>query len=179
MILTREAMPTEQHVYFNGLRHATVGNGEEEILEAYLAFAYNLTLNNAEKYETAAANSGLDEQKTLFSQLACRKREVAHRLKINRSDAALLFEMEKKHPPFPQAVTAIDLEVDPLFTLNNVFDFAYRREYKTLAVYEKLAKAVLIPSVRILFDYLVESQMEHIRYLDSQVAVANTGSTAA
>jgi rubrerythrin len=172
-------MPTEQHLHFNGLRHATVGNGEEEILEAYLAFAYYHTLNNAEKYENAAANSRLDEQKTLFSQLACRKREVAHRLKSNRSDAALLFEREKKHPNFPQEGAEIDSEVDPLFTLNNAFDFAYRREYKTLAVYEKLAKAVHIPSVRVLFDYLMESQVEHIRYLDTQVAVANTRPTAA
>jgi rubrerythrin len=172
-------MPTAQHVHFNGIHHTTVGNGEEEILEAYLAFAYYHSRSNAEKYENAAANSRLGEQRTLFSQLACRKREVVHRLKINRSDAALLFEMEKKSPGFPEEGSAIDFEVDPLFTLNNAFDFAYRREYKTLAMYEKLAKAVYISSVRILFDYLVESQMEHIRYLDTQVAVANTGSTAA
>ena len=67
----------------------------------------------------------------------------------------------------------MDTELSPQTTLKESFDFAYTKETKTLALYEKMSSAAQFDSTRVLFEYLIESQRGHIHYLDSQVAISN------
>lgn len=157
----------------NGIHHVTIINKEEELSKAYFDFAYYHSKNAAETYENAAGILKLPEQKSLFLQLAYRKRDVLNRLKMGRF-AAVDFDKSAKASGAGAVVhSRFGVELSPQTTVKACFDFAYGKETRTLALYEKMSRAVHHHSIKVLFDYLIESQRGHILYLDSQLAIFN------
>lgn len=163
----------EQNLQFQGIRHATNGNNEGELFKAYLDFAYYHLKNAAEMYENAATVLQLQQQKALFSQLACRKREVISKLRLNGYDTPADVNSTGRSGVSPFTRYLMDVELTPLMTRKEAFDFAYGKETKTLAIYEKLAGTAHLFSIKLLFNYLLESQRQHLVYLDTQMAISN------
>jgi rubrerythrin len=158
-------------LHFNGFNHVSVDDTEAGVFEAYLEFAFHRTANDAEVYENAATSSPLSEQKNFFIQLACLKKEVADKLKVLRPEYSFIYSGGWQQSE-PQSVKQ-DQEADygMLATMNDAINFAFPRESKTLALYEKLSKTAHRSSVRVLFDYLLESQRHQLLFLTTQCAV--------
>jgi rubrerythrin len=166
MVLTARFQP-------NGIHHVTIIDNEEELSKAYFDFAFYHSKNAAETYENAAVALKMPEQKSLFLQLAYRKRDVLNRLKMGRF-AAIDFNKSAKASGAEAVVhSRSGADLTPHTTLKACFDFAYGKETRTLALYEKMSGAVHHHSIKTLFDYLIESQRGHIRFLDSQLAISN------
>jgi rubrerythrin len=156
-----------------GIRHVRVISDEEELSKAYFDFAYFRSKNAEKMYENAAAVLPLPEQKALFLQLACRKRDVLTTLKMDRPDTVVTYNSARQSGLGSMVKYLMDTELSPHTTLKESFDFAYDKETKTLALYEKMAGVANVRSTRVLFDFLIESQRRHIQYLDSQLAISN------
>lgn len=156
-----------------GLRHVKAIDSDEELLKAYSDFAFYHTRNAAELYEYAAALVQSRDQKVLFLQLACRKKDVLHKLMMGRSETHLRAEAAKNGGlgPFPRFLRDAGLSLRT--TLKEAFSFAYNKEAATLALYEKMANAANLFSIKMLFDYLIESERQHVVYLDSQLSITN------
>lgn len=178
MNLTKDIVKDRRYLRFNGSSYTAViaDKDEDEIFKAYIEFAYYHTINDAEMYEKAVLICRLKEQKTLFSQLACRKREVLNKLKMNRTNFTIALT-----PPGEIGLGSLnrylpDMDTIHFFTLEDAFDFAYRRENKTLGLYNKLQKTTHYSMSKLLFDYLIEAQSNLIQYLDAQLSATNGGS---
>lgn len=169
-VLINDPATARRHLHYNGINHVTVGDNAAEVFKAYLNFALHHTINDAEVYDNAAANSRLSEQKKLFVQLACRKKEVIDKLKMHRSDSTFIYVAGWKQTGYSLAEHQKEVESVPPATMNGTLNFAYQREHRTLALYEKLGKTAHLSSVRVLFDYLLESQRHQILYLTTQCA---------
>jgi len=157
----------------SGIHHVRVIHDEEELSKAYFDFAYFHSKNAAEMYENAAMVLQLPDQKSLFLQLACRKRDVLNTLRMDRADTIVNITSVRKSNMGSMAKYLMDTELSPRTTLKESFDFAYGKETKTLALYQKMAAAANLGSIKALFDFLIESQRGHIQYLDSQLAISN------
>jgi len=157
----------------HGLRQVKALDSEEELLKAYSDIAVYHTRNAAELYENAAALVQSRDQKVMFLQLACRKKDVLHTLMIGRSDTHLRAGALESGGlgPFPRLLMDAGLSLKT--TLKEAFNFAYNKEAATLSLYEKMANAATILSIKVLFDYLMESERLHVRYLDSQLSITN------
>jgi rubrerythrin len=171
MIKTLEQKTANRQLRFNGIHHATISTDKEDILNAYVQFVYHHTNNDIEMYENMASHAPLIEQKQLFLQLACRKKEVLLKLKGNLpvSTAGITGRYGKK-PASSLTRFILDLDSMPLLTVENAINFAYWRENKTLALYEKLQESAVRDSLRLLFDVLVASGREHIDFITRYIA---------
>lgn len=161
---------------FYGIHHVKEVEDEQDLFRAYADFAFYHSSNAVEMYENGAAVVQSKDQKMLFLQLACLKRDVINKLRTDR---------DRSNEPFPNAQSARksvsnpfvrylrDVELSPQTTLKEAFNYAYGKETKTLTLYEKMARAAYIPSTKVLFEYLIESQRGHILFLDSQLAITN------
>ena len=157
----------------NSIHYVSIVNNEDELSKAYFNFAFFHSTNAAEMYENAVSVLSLPEQKSLFLQLACRKREVANKLKMERSDTVHFANSPRNNGMGSSIRYLMDPELTSRTTLKEAFDFAYTKETRTLVLYEKMSSAAHIRSTRVLFEYLLESQRGSLLYLDSQVAISN------
>lgn len=169
MIQTIEPATNRHHFPCNGIHHATVSNEEKDLFRAYHSFACHHTVNDADMYENAASIASLNEQKNLFSGLAGSKRTVVQKLEMNGSYNPVSFTNRSKTNAGNLTRYIMDLDTTPLITLKDAINLAYRRENKTLLLYEKILKTASFPSIKILFDYLIETQREHIAYITQQL----------
>lgn len=170
---TRSYAVKKPRFHSNGFHRVTIIDNEDELSKAYFDFAYFHSRNAAEMYENAVAVLQLPEQKALFLQLACRKREVLNRLKMERSDTIVSGNSARKSGAGSFTKYLMDSELTPHTTLKESFDFAYGKETKTLTLYEKMSLAAYLQPTKVLFEYLIASQRSHILYLDSQLAISN------
>jgi hypothetical protein len=169
MIQTKEAVVNRRPMHYNGIHHAMTSNDQEDLFRAYQSFACHHTINDADMYENAASIASLSEQKKLFWGLSGCKRAVVRNLKRNGSDNSVSFTSPKNTNAGTLTRHIIDLDTTPLITLEDAINLAYWRETKTLLLYEKLLKAAGLPSIKTLFDYLMETQREHIAYITQQL----------
>jgi hypothetical protein len=170
-VLTKNFSTTKQYLYFSGINHVSADDGETGVYNAYLEFAFHHSANDAEVYNNASSDSRLSEQKNLFMQLAFRKKEIADKLKMYRSDSSFAAERKQAGPSL--AKHHQETASRTFTSMNDSLNFAFQRESRTLALYEKLAKTAIIPSIRKLFDYLLESQRNQILFLTTQCAAVN------
>lgn len=175
MITAASRRATKRFRLFNGIHRVIIIDEKDALFEAYLEFAFFHTLHDAVRYERIAAGSHSHEWKYLFAQLACRKREVLQTLKRNRSE---FVSLDFAHREKNETVLA-EKEVPPqdqksaFSTEKQVFEYIYERENRTLDLYRKMADGIRLPSVRVLFNYLIESQRGHMRFCDSRLACVN------
>jgi hypothetical protein len=157
----------------DGIHHATISDNEKGMFKAYFDFAWYHTINAAGMYENMVTFLKLRGQKILFSQLASRKKEVINELRMNRFGAPVPENSARCAGVSSFTSYLLDIELSPLMTLNDAFDFAYNKETNTLALYGELVKTVPSHvSIKVFFDYFIESQRNHILFLDSQLAIA-------
>ena len=175
MSLTKDLVKERRYLHVDGNNHTTTiaDKAEDEVFKAYIEFAYYHTINDAVMYEKAVLISRLKEQKALFSQLSCRKRDVLNKLKVNRSNTAIALTLPQETGRSSSNSYQPDMDTITFFTLEDAFDFAYQREKNTLALYDKLQKTAHYPLSKTLFDYLKEIQFTTIEFLDAQLSIAN------
>lgn len=157
----------------NSIHYVSIVNNEDELSKAYFDFAFFHSSNAVEMYENAVSVLALPEQKSLFLQLACRKREVVNKLKMECSDTVHFANSPRNSGTGSSGKYRMDPELTTRTTLKEAFDFACTKETRTLALYEKMSSAAHIRLARVLFEYLLESQRGALLYLDSQVAISN------
>lgn len=159
------AVLQKKQLHFSNFNRNTPPDNNIEVFNAYLEFAYHHTLNDAEIYENARTISRLPEQKNLFIQLACRKSDVADRLRLYMSDSAIA-HFTKRTPAGHALVKKIkDTESFTFPTMDDAVTFASQRESRTTAFYKKLSKTANLAAVRAMFDFLLESQRRHLLYI--------------
>lgn len=163
---------------FDGIHYATVydSDNEEDLFKAYYDFAYNQTINAACIYESAMNVMQSRSQKILFLQLACRKRDVINKLRMNWPGALVPGNSARQAGVRSFTSYLPDVGLSPLSTLKETLDFAYDKETQTLARYEKLAKIVHRLPIKALFDLLIGSQLDNVLFLDFQMAVPDKDS---
>lgn len=157
-----------------GIHQVKAVDNEQDLFKAYSDFAYYHSSNAAEMYENGAAAVQSRDEKMLFLQLACLKRDMTNKLRMDRPNEPFSFaHSARRSDANAYARYLMDVELSPRTTLKEAFDYAYDKEIKTLNLYEKMAKAAYLSSTKVLFDYLIESQRSHILFLDSQLAITN------
>lgn len=169
MILTKESQNSKLYLHLNGSHHIMVPDGEEDIFRAYLELAYNHSINDAEMYENAESNSLVHDSKKIFSQMACRKRETAQLLKMNRSETSIPCSGSSNFGKGTLTRYVINSFTSLPVTLEGAYDFIAKREYKTLLLYKKILKSTTHSSINVLFDFLIESQHRHIAYVSAEI----------
>ncbi|HEX7511194.1 MAG TPA: hypothetical protein VF335_07840, partial [Chitinivibrionales bacterium] len=147
-------------------------DGEKGIFAAFIEFAFRHTVNDLEAYENAAQNASERNQKILFIQLSCRKKEVFSKLKMQRADHSILHATVKSQNKGSSLRFQKKTENDILISLEDALNFATQRESGTLEVYKKLEKIMQFSSTKTLFEYLVKSQNSIIDFLYSQRSVS-------
>jgi hypothetical protein len=157
---------------FDGVPSATISVDEEELYKPYFDFPFYNTIYTAGMYENMVTFLKLRNQKNLFSQLASRKRDVINKLMMTRFGTPVPGDFARYAGVSSFTGYLLDVELSPLITLKQAFDFAYGKEIKTLALYRELVKTAPHVSIEALFDYFIESQRDHILFLDSQLAIA-------
>jgi rubrerythrin len=182
---TRDAMAVESqetdenattikgnYLLFDGVHPATISADEEELYRPYFDFPYYNTIYTAGMYENMVTFLKLRNQKILFSQLACRKREVISKLSTTRFGVWVPGDFARCAGVSSFTSYLLSVDLSPLMTLKDAFDFAYGKETKALALYGELVKTAPHVSIEALFDYFIESQRSHILFLDSQLAIS-------
>jgi hypothetical protein len=173
MVALMESPAENRQLHFNGAHTATIPADEEDILSAYVQFAFHRTNNEVEMYENAATFAPLLEQKQLFVQLACKKREVLLKLKTNQPvSRSTINVFSKKAPGSSLTRYILDLDSTPLLTIEDAFNLAYWRENKTALLYEKLAASVSHHSTRELFAFLLAAQRDCIDFITRRISQA-------
>ena len=152
---------------------ATISDDEEKLFKPYFNFVYYHTINAAEMYENALTYLQLRSQKILFSQLACLKRDVINKLRMNRFDTIVPADSAGRANGSSFNSYLLDVELSPLTTFKEAFDFAYGKETKTTVLYEGLVKTDHPLPIKVLLNCLIESQRNHILFLDSQLGTPN------
>jgi rubrerythrin len=165
VMVMMEATKTKGHSQYFGINQVTVADGEDGIFSAFIELAFQHTQNDSMVYEYAALHSTNPTQKILFIQLACRKIEVLNKLKMQRSDSALLRSAQQSHNGYSLSWYLKEIESAPLITMEDSMKFAIQRECRTFALYKKLEKIMLYDSTKALFEYLVNSQYALMEYL--------------
>ena len=154
-----------------GIQHTTIRTYDEDILNAYVQFAYHHTGNDIEMYENAATLAPLTDQKQLFFQLACIKGETLLRLRKNYPHAPSVWSAQGgKSPAGSLTRYILDLESSSLLTLDDALNLAYWRENKSMLLYEKLRDSVYSPAVSALFGILILTQQECIAHITQRIA---------
>lgn len=148
-----------------------------EIHKAYLEFVCNYASNEADVYEKAAAISRIEELKTLFSQLAGKKRDIYNTIKRHLTKVTIAFNPHHTFYNGSFNKSKLDSDVNTLASIKDVIDFTFRRENKTLALYENLLKTAQYSLSKSLFEYLIESQCDCIHYLGTQICALKSRSS--
>jgi rubrerythrin len=172
MFTTKNSAVFNRHLHFRGINHVLTVDSETEVFKAYIEFAFHHTEKDVEAFENAASDSALEEQKILFLHLAWMKREVIDKLKIHRRGTSSAYNAENGRTGTSYLERKVREELRPFTTINDAFDFAWQRENRTHALYEKLGKTAQLSSVKVLFDFLLASQRHIIIYLKTQSTVA-------
>ena len=169
MVLTqKKPVQNSPHVQYNGILRASVSDGDSGIFSAFLQFGIHHSHNDCEVYENAARHAVDKDQKTLFVQLASRKREVINKLKSQQSDSSVLHYSERSQSGIFLSRFLKDIEPGPLTEMEDALNFVTQRERATLALYEKLEKTMRHSSTKALFDYLIRTQNECLEFLRLQ-----------
>jgi hypothetical protein len=179
MVITKNPDFTAHHTQFNGINHVNVDDHEAGIYMAFLEFALHQTIKDERVYAIVASSTSLREQKALFVQLTCLKSAVIDKIKMNRSNAALYNATEKKRTGMMYVQILKEVQFDSMATIENAYRFALQREKKTLALYTKLAATIRLPSTETLIDYLIKSQCDHIRFLETWFEANHAGAGVA
>jgi len=172
MVYVKEDSIPKKHVYYYGPTQITVADGEKGIFAAFIEFAVRHTINDMEIYENAARNASVQNQKILFIQLSCRKKEVLSKLKLQRANYSILYSTEKLRNNGSLSRFQKKTEDVLLISFEDALNFATQRECGTLEVYKKLEKIMQLSSTKTLFEYLVKSQNSFMDFLSSQRSVS-------
>jgi rubrerythrin len=179
MVALMETTAETRQLHLSGIHHAIIPADEEDILSAYVQYAFHHTNNDVEMYENAATLAPLIEQKQLFLQLACRKRVILLRLKINLPDSSsMLVANSRKTPGSSLTRYILDLDSTPLLTVEDAFNLAHWRENKTMLLYEKLLSSLTNQSTRVLFDFLLAEQRDCIDFITRSISEGCIGFSA-
>jgi rubrerythrin len=168
VIVKREAEKPLRLVRFRGVVEDAIIDCEEGLFAALLEFAFHHIVNDAEFYENAAAYSVPGERKTIFLQMAYRKRDVINKLQMYRSEF-FLGRSSERHA-IKQTLSKNDLRKTDKRpdTMNESMDFAFQKENRTLALYKKLNETMHHSATKTLFDYLIKTQQDCILFLTTQ-----------
>jgi len=169
MILTRKSHNSNQYVHLNGTHRIMVPTDEEDIFRAYFELAYYHTVNDAEMYENAESIFLLHDSIKIFLQMACRKRETIQTLKMNRFEISIPYSRSNNIGKGMLTRYAINSLTTLLVTRENAYNFIAKREYKTLLLFKKILNSTTLSSITVLFDFLIESQREHIAFIAAEV----------
>ena len=172
MVLTKEGTLKKRHTTYYGINKVTVADGEDGIFSGFIELAFNRTQNDIFLYEHAARQTTEETKKILFFQLASRKTEVLNKLKIQRSGFSILHASEQSRNIYSLSRYLKEIESEPLLTIEDAFKFAIERECRTLTLYKKLEKIMVLVSTKALFKYLVNSQYALMEFLSSQHSAA-------
>jgi rubrerythrin len=179
MVALMETTAETRQLHLSGIHHAIIPADEEDILSAYVQYAFHHTNNDVEMYENAATLAPLIEQKQLFLQLACRKREILLKLKMSLPvSSPMMKENSKKAPGSSLTRYILDLDSTPLLTIEDAFNLAYWRENKTTLLYENLLSSLTHHSTRMLFDFLLAEQRDCIDFITRSISEGCIGFSA-
>ena len=172
MVYVKEYPISKKHVQYCGPTQVTVADGEQGIFAAFVEFAVHRTISDWEVYENAGKNASSRNQKILFIQLSCRKKEVLSKLNVQRDDYSILRSTVKFRTNSPMVRFQEKIENDLFVTFEDALNFATQQACGTLDVYKKLEKIMQFSSTKALFEYLVKSQNSIIDFLNSQRSVS-------
>jgi hypothetical protein len=166
--VTKEIETTKRQIRFRGITQAVVIDREEGLFAALLEFAFHHTTHNYKFYNNAVINSFLQEQKTLFLQIICRKTEVINKLRIYRLEFSLGHSPEKA--AFEQFGPEKHNRKNPIVpvTFEDSIALAFEKENRTLDLYNKMALTMRRDSTKALFNYLISTQMDCLGFLANQ-----------
>jgi hypothetical protein len=172
MVLIKEDTIKKRHSNYYGINQITVADGNDGVFAGFIELAFHQTQNDVLVYEHAARHSADQKKKYLFFQLASRKTEVLNKLKIQRSEISILHAQEQSQNEHSFSRYLKEIESGPLIAIEDAFKFAIQRECRTLTLYKKLEKIMLLVSTKALFEYLVKSQYALMEFLSSQHSAA-------
>ena len=135
----------------------------------YLEFILFWIKTDAKSYRNASMMATTREEKELLMSMVFRKAVMfdifsAHRTNGHKDWFESAFGDKTSDSEFVLENDFISLQ-----GLKDIFHFAYRKEYESLAIFENVNHSDLESAIHILLESAAEHQRQHIMYLDSRV----------
>lgn len=156
-----------------GAHEAFLVMNDDPYMHDFLRFAIRRGLEAAESYANAARIVIWENQKTFFSDMAALKRADIERLRRYHFDGRFSVLERDNHPSIGTVTMyMLDLEMNPIGSMEDACRFALKRELNDLQMYIRLAELEEDPLTKGLFCFLVELQKSHLHYVQNQLIIA-------
>ncbi len=154
-------------------------NDDISLFNVYLEFILYRIRMDAESYRKALTMVMGSEEKIVLLSMAARKEEMCDILILYRNYGregwlASTFDTTTRSLTVDYI---LDTDFKPFQSLIDAFHFAYRKEYESLAVFEKIGRLNLKATIRILMEGAIEHQRRHILHLDAMLSYINNVAT--
>lgn len=156
-------------------------NRDAALFNMFFDFIICRTRSDIESYLTALMPGMEVHERYILSTIVVRKKKMFHSLVRSRkygSDETFAFEFAGARQQ-PIADFILDNRFKPIESLNDIFHFAYRKEFETLTIYEKIGRLIINAKIRLLVEHAIEQQRGQIMYLDELLPNAKTGTRSA
>lgn len=147
-------------------------NDGSSLYNVYLEFIIYWTGADVENYSTALLTAtGLDAKDLLYVMFR-RKREMIHAFDVYRVNGKQVWS----ESAFGTGIRSSEdnhIDFTSIRCLMDAFHFAYRKEYESLALFEKVGRSNLDTTIRALLENAAEHQRRHILHLDDRLSCVN------
>jgi len=157
-----------------GIHHAFVVSGDEDRLSDYLAFSIYRSLNAATMYENAARMVHGKEVKSFLKDMADLKRYESDRItRYHQNSHRMSGDDMRPLPIDPMAMYCIDVDCNPIGSMDDACRFALKKELNNMQLYMRLSDLEMDPSIKKFFTFLVQLQKAHVQFVQNQLALVD------
>jgi hypothetical protein len=154
-------------------------NDDSGLFNVYLEFIIYRIRMDAESYRKTLPMVTGNEEKMILLSMAAKKEEMCDTLILFRtrgheSRSASTFDTAARSLTVDYV---LDTGFKPFQSPIDAFHFAYRKEYESLTVFEKIGRLNLKAAIRILLEGAMERQRQHILHLDAMLWHINNSAT--
>jgi hypothetical protein len=156
-------------------------NINASLFNMFFDFIIYRTRSDIESYLAALLPAMEPPEKYILSTIVVRKKNMFESLIRSRKfgfDETSVCEFAGASQP-PIADFIVDNRFKPVECLNDIFHFAYRKEFETLTIYEKIRQLIMNVDIQFLVEHAIEQQRGQIMYLDELLPYAKTGTRSA
>jgi len=142
------------------------------IFMVYFEFVVSWTRGDADSYRNAmAVVPGSREKKLFYEMIIVKQKMIGILNNYSMEKSKKWFEPLQRNTAQTSAhVFMIDSDFKPIVSLNDAFHFAYRKEYQSLSVFEKVGRSKLDAAIHTVLDCAIDIQRKHIMYLDASLS---------
>lgn len=160
---------------FSGETYPSETDNNYHIFGTFLEFILYLIGTDVESYRHVFMTVTGHKEKDLMQFMIDRKTEMIRTFIVHRKDShKVWFESAfGNHTCSSEDHTFPANEDEAFRNLVEVFHFAYKKEYKSLRLFEKVIESNLDAGVRTLMESAVEHQCRHIMSLDTRFSCLN------